>query len=60
MTTSIAYHRGSTDQPAASGLGIEAQREGCHQWADDNDVEIVDEFIDEGVSGTVEPAKPDA
>lgn len=60
MTTAIAYHRVSTDQQAASGLGIEAQREACHEWADDNDVEIVDEFIDEGVSGTVEPAKRDA
>ena len=60
MTTAIAYHRVSTDQQAASGLGIEAQRETCHEWADNNDVEIVDEFIDEGVSGTVEPAKRDA
>ena len=59
MKTAIAYHRVSTDSQAQSGLGIEAQRNACEEWATENGVEIVDEFVDEGVSGTVEPSKRD-
>lgn len=59
MNTAIAYYRVSTSHQAESGLGIEAQRAACEEWADENNVEIVDEFIDAGVSGTVEPAKRD-
>lgn len=55
----IPYLRVSTDQQAESGLGIEAQRNACEEWADENNVEIVDVFVDEGVSGTVEPSKRD-
>lgn len=53
----IAYLRVSTDQQAESGLGIEAQRQSCVEWCDDNGAELVDVFADEGVSGTVEPSK---
>ena len=53
----IAYLRVSTAHQAESGLGIEAQRAACKQWADDNGAELVDVFCDEGVSGTVEPSK---
>lgn len=59
MQNAIAYYRVSTSQQAESGLGIEAQRNACEEWGAKNDVEIVDEFVDEGVSGTVEPAKRD-
>jgi DNA invertase Pin-like site-specific DNA recombinase len=59
MSTAITYLRVSTSHQAESGLGIEAQRATCREWAEDNGVEIVDEFTDEGVSGTVEPSKRD-
>lgn len=53
----IAYYRVSTDQQAQSGLGIEAQRAACREWADDQGAEIVAEYTDEGVSGSVRPAE---
>jgi len=56
MRTAICYHRVSTDQQAQSGLGLEAQRAACEEWADDNGVDIVEHVTDEGVSGTTSPS----
>lgn len=55
----IAYYRVSTDQQAQSGLGIEAQRAACEEWAEESGAEIVDELTDEGVSGSVDPVDRD-
>lgn len=53
----IAYLRVSTAHQAESGLGIEAQRAACKQWADDNGAELVDVFTDEGISGAADVDK---
>jgi len=55
----IAYYRVSSEEQAESGLGIEAQRQACRDWASEHDAKIIHEHTDEGVSGTVEPAKRD-
>ena len=47
----VAYFRVSTDQQAASGLGLEAQRAAVRAYAAKNNLHIVSEHTDEGVSG---------
>ena len=49
----VVYLRVSTDQQAASGLGIEAQREICLRYIEKSPSENV-EFIDDGFSGSLE------
>ena len=53
----VHYLRVSTDSQAASGLGIEAQREACKTWTWGQAHEIAGEFTDEGVSGSVAPGE---
>ena len=53
----IHYLRVSTGHQAASGLGIEAQREACTTWTFGMAADSVAEFTDEGVSGSVAPAE---
>lgn len=49
MTTMIGYLRVSTDEQAASGLGLEAQRETIQRYADQHGWDIV-WYVDEGLS----------
>lgn len=48
----VAYLRVSTDQQAESGAGLEAQRNSCHTWAENQGKTIDQVFSDEGVSGS--------
>lgn len=50
MTTMIGYLRVSTDEQAASGLGLEAQRATIQRYADANGW-AVEWYVDEGASG---------
>ena len=49
--TVVAYFRVSTDQQAVSGLGLDAQRAAVRAYAAKNNLHIVSEHTDEGVSG---------
>lgn len=55
------YCRVSTDEQAASGLGLEAQEERCRALAASRGWEVGAVYTDAGVSGTVDPkARPAA
>jgi DNA invertase Pin-like site-specific DNA recombinase len=56
----VIYLRVSTSQQAASGLGIEAQRETAREYAERKGLSIVGEFCDEGVSAKSLTARPAA
>lgn len=47
----IVYLRVSTEEQAASGAGLSAQRAACAEWAARNGVVIVAEHSDDGASG---------
>lgn len=47
----IVYCRVSSDEQAASGLGLEAQEHSCQQWAERESRLVVGPFLDEAVSG---------
>lgn len=47
----VGYLRCSTEEQAASGLGLESQRHACTQWAERERCEIASVHEDEGVSG---------
>ena len=51
MKTAI-YLRVSTTEQALEGYGMEAQRVKCHAMAEVKGWEVVQEFTDEGISGT--------
>lgn len=52
MTRAVAYCRVSTEgQTGEDRFGIEAQREQIKEYCAKNDIEVVQWFIDEGVSG---------
>lgn len=51
----IAYYRVSTKSQGESGLGIEAQHEYIAVAAEQNGWEVVGEYTDSGVSGSVAP-----
>lgn len=52
-TPAIIYLRVSTDDQAASGLGLEAQYEACEKHAASRDWETIAVFTDAGVSGSI-------
>lgn len=53
MKRAVAYCRVSTDgQVGEDKFGIESQREQIKEYCEKNDIEVVQWFIDEGVSGT--------
>src|SRR5947209_5535145 len=52
MFKAVSYYRVSTDEQVEKGQSIETQRKLCQKWAEENDYKIVEEFIDEGKSGT--------
>lgn len=49
--TAIAYIRVSTEEQAAEGVSIEAQREKLVAWCTVNEHELVEVYIDAGLSG---------
>lgn len=55
-TRAVGYVRVSTDDQAASGLGLEAQTETIKRAAEARGWELVDVYVDAGVSGKVRPA----
>ena len=57
MRKAILYTRVSTQAQAESGLGLEAQENGCRNFAAANGFEIVSVYTDKGISGTTEPWK---
>jgi len=56
-TRAIGYIRVSTDDQAASGLGLDAQRETITRAAAARGWELVDVIVDAGVSGKIDPTK---
>ena len=52
-TPAVIYRRVSTDEQAASGLGLEAQLEACERHAAARGWEPVAVFTDAGVSGSI-------
>jgi len=56
-TRAIGYIRVSTDDQAASGLGLDAQRETITRAAAARGWDLVDVIVDAGVSGKVDPTK---
>jgi DNA invertase Pin-like site-specific DNA recombinase len=48
----VAYLRVSTDRQAEEGLGLDVQRAAIKEWARHERHQIVDEFVDAGVSGS--------
>lgn len=52
MKQAVAYMRVSTNgQTGEDAFGLDAQREQIIEYAKNNDIQIVDWFVDEGVSG---------
>jgi DNA invertase Pin-like site-specific DNA recombinase len=51
MPTAVIYTRCSSDEQAASGLGIEAQVEAARRWAAQHGYEAAGPFVDDGVGG---------
>ena len=49
----IAYLRVSTDQQVESGLGLEAQKNSCIEYAKRFNFEIMSFYMDQGISGSV-------
>lgn len=49
----IGYLRVSTEQQAESGLGLEAQKQACAEYAKKMGMELSLVFVDAGVSGTL-------
>ena len=47
------YLRLSVDEEGGKALSIEAQRHAAHQHAERNGIEIIAEYVDSGVSGTL-------
>ncbi len=53
MTPTVIYRRVSTDEQAASGLGLEAQYDACERHAASRGWHPVAVFTDAGVSGSI-------
>lgn len=54
----VGYLRVSTDEQAASGLGLDAQRVEVQRFADERGLVLVDWFVDEGLSGATMGKRP--
>lgn len=53
MTRAVAYARVSSDGQAEKNT-IENQLVAIREWAESRDIELVEEFLDEGVSGAIQ------
>ncbi|MEN8253715.1 MAG: recombinase family protein, partial [Patescibacteria group bacterium] len=52
MKKAFIYARVSTEEQAVKGKSIEAQLRMCEQYAESNDIDAVDKYVDEGKSAT--------
>ena len=52
MKNAVIYARVSTDEQAREGQSIEVQIKLCRNYAENNDLNIVSTFVDEGMSAT--------
>jgi site-specific DNA recombinase len=52
MTNAYIYARVSTEEQAKEGQSIEAQLRMCRKYADENNLEVINAFVDEGKSAT--------
>ena len=57
VTRAAIYTRVSTEDQAKDGYGLDAQREKCRAQAQVNDWDVVAEFTDEGISGTLDATR---
>lgn len=51
MKTAIGYIRVSTEQQAEEGVSLEAQKEKIVSWCKANDYELINVYMDAGISG---------
>jgi site-specific DNA recombinase len=58
MKKAIGYIRVSTERQAKEGVSLDAQREKIKQWCAYNDCELVQIFVDEGISGYTMKRRP--
>lgn len=59
MNSAIAYIRVSTDKQASEGVSIEAQQARIEQWCNLNGYQMVQVFIDAGISGKRMDTRPE-
>ncbi len=59
MKSAIAYIRVSTDKQASEGVSIEAQQARIEQWCNLNGYQMVQVFIDAGISGKRMDTRPE-
>ncbi len=52
MSQAYIYARVSTEEQAKEGQSIEAQLNLCRKYAENNDMEVINSFVDEGKSAT--------
>ncbi len=52
MKNGLIYARVSTEEQARNGQSIESQLRICQKFAQDNDIQIIQSFLDEGKSAT--------
>lgn len=52
MNKAYIYARVSTEEQAKEGQSIEAQIRMCRKYAEENDLEVINTFVDEGKSAT--------
>ncbi|MGY3714915.1 recombinase family protein [Sutcliffiella cohnii] len=55
----VLYARVSTEEQATEGYSINAQKELLYEYANKNNIEIIEEYIDEGKSGKSIEGRPE-
>ncbi len=58
MLTGVIYARVSTEEQASEGYSIEAQKQLLYAYAKQRNIQIIDEYIDEGRSGKSIDGRP--
>ena len=58
-TKAVLYARVSTEEQATEGYSINAQKELLYEYANKNNIEIIEEYIDEGKSGKSIEGRPE-
>ncbi|SFA93619.1 Resolvase, N terminal domain [Lentibacillus halodurans] len=59
MLTGVIYARVSTEEQASEGYSIEAQKKLLYDYAKQRNIQIIDEYIDEGRSGKSIDGRPE-
>ena len=57
MKTAVIYARVSTDKASDRDTPISSQISECQRWAEKNEVEVLNIYRDEGISGTKDREK---